>query len=272
LIEYVAQGGKLLVIDHPGNTHSTAQSLLEPFGLRIRHDRLTSAGALATAGRSSGISVESACTVSGGEGVVYVGQEPVAARVGYGQGSVLAIGFGQIWTDGQMHSEWRANWMPEPTRPMLARYGLFYSLFRALAEGGPIKPVELPTSAPGIPEAPKTPEAPLVPEAPGVPPTPSVPERPPVPERPSVPQTPSVPERSAVPEAPLLPDVPPRPKPTPTRKEMPKAEAGPAPEAPPVPEVPGSLEKREKPAGLKPSRAFRRIPSPNPQPGSVEQP
>ena len=272
LIEYVAQGGKLLVIDHPGNTHSTAQSLLEPFGLRIRHDRLTSAGALATAGRSSGISVESACTVSGGEGVVYVGQEPVAARVGYGQGSVLAIGFGQIWTDGQMHSEWRANWMPEPTRPMLARYGLFYSLFRALAEGGPIKPVELPTSAPGIPEAPKTPEAPLVPEAPGVPPTPSVPERPPVPERPSVPQTPSVPERSAVPEAPLLPDVPPRPKPTPTQKEMPKAEAGPAPEAPPVPEVPGSLEKREKPAGLKPSRAFRRIPSPNPQPGSVEQP
>ena len=39
LEQYVEQGGKLLVIDSPENTDSTANSLLWPFRLSIRHDR-----------------------------------------------------------------------------------------------------------------------------------------------------------------------------------------------------------------------------------------
>lgn len=219
LASYVFQGGKLLVIDHPGNRHSTAGSLLEPFGLQIQHDPLAPAGPLGVAGRSTGVSVESACVVSGGEGLVFVGQQPVAARIQYGQGWIVAIGFGQIWTDRQMHpDEWRANWMPEPTREMLARYELFYSLFRALAEGGPIQPPKAAPQALPTPEAPEVPEPPPIPKVPQTPKTPPGPEAPLVPEKiekETVPPTPIPPKRLTPPRhrrsgvaAPVGPDTP----------------------------------------------------------------
>jgi len=266
LIDYVAQGGKLLVIDHPGNGGSTAGSLLEPFGLQIRHDQPTSAGVLVAAGRSTGISVDSACPVSGGEGLVYVGQEPVAARIQYGQGWVLAIGFGQIWTDRQMHSEeWRANWMPEPTRGMLARYGFFYSLFRALAEGGPMKPPELPTAAPGGPEAPQAPEAPLVPESPPVPEVPGISEKG---EKPTGQKTPRAPKRFQPPKAPPGGKGQPQGPDTP---EAPLEPPNPSPAAPPSeklgPKPPSLPEPPEKPAGGLPKAAGRlRLPENRPTP------
>lgn len=227
LADYVAQGGHLLVIEHPANTASTANSLLEPFGLQIRHDSVVPAGPLRIGGRSTGVWVDSAWEVSGGEGLVDVAQQPVAARIQYGQGRVLAIGFGQIWSDRQMcPDEWRANWMPEPTPQMLARYGIFYSLFRALTEGGAIKPPELPGAAAGTPEAPNVPEAPPAPEASKVPEVPNVSETPPLPQVPKGPKGPGGPKPAGAGKA------------LPRQKGSVVPEASPPPEAPPVPEAP----------------------------------
>lgn len=167
LIRYVAAGGGLLVLDSPDNRQSTANSLLEPFGIQIQPGKSAPGGTLTVAGRSTGVSVEAAAVVAGGEPLVSMGQNVVAARTPYGEGTVLAIGFGQVFTDGQMHpDEWQANWMPDPPAQMLARYELFYALFRALVEPGPMKVPEKPGLGLPPPEAPVVPEAPLVPEHP----------------------------------------------------------------------------------------------------------
>jgi hypothetical protein len=101
LADYVQGGGKVLVVDSPENANSTANKLLEPFGLAV--DPATKEGGkLKSRDRWPSIPVASAATVSGGEPLAWLGDRPVAATAAVGEGSVTVVGFGSRFSDANM--------------------------------------------------------------------------------------------------------------------------------------------------------------------------
>jgi hypothetical protein len=137
LERYVDEGGKLLVIDSPENAGSTANSLLWPFGLSIRHDRL-SKGTLTTAVKLPTVEVTGACEVAGGQPIVRIDQRPVAAFVRHGKGSVMAIGFGSVWNDIRMGTTNSPSaWMFEPDATVKGRFDLLFGLAGPFFDGKP---------------------------------------------------------------------------------------------------------------------------------------
>jgi hypothetical protein len=132
LVRYVDGGGKLLVIDSPENTDSTADKLLSPFGLSINHDRPWK-GSLTTAIKVPEVEVANACTVVGGKPVARIGEYPVAATVRHGKGSVMAVGFGSLWNDTRMGE----TWMLEPDPAVKARYNILFGLLRPFFDDKP---------------------------------------------------------------------------------------------------------------------------------------
>ncbi len=145
LLQYVAGGGKLVVIDAPENAGSTANSLLWPFGLSIHHDQAWK-GKLTTSSRLPVVDITSANQVSGGQPVGKLDKLPVIATIKYGKGSVLAIGCGSLWNDKQMgerESEPGSGWMLDPDAAVKARYEVLFALLRSFLDDKP-----LPTSPP----------------------------------------------------------------------------------------------------------------------------
>ena len=102
LVRYVESGGKVLVLDSALNTDSTANALLQPFGITM-----TSApdlqGALAVPeGWPEGVPAGSVRSVAGGHPFAELGGRPVATRVRSGKGAVVAVGFGARFNDENM--------------------------------------------------------------------------------------------------------------------------------------------------------------------------
>ena len=129
--QYVDGGGKLLVIDSPENADSTANRLLEPFGLSVGREKDWQ-GELALDQRT--VPVERSCDVRGGEAIARLDDRPVAAMVRRGKGSVMVVGFGSLFNDRNMGGIWTI----EPDSPTRARYDLLFALLRHLAEGKPL--------------------------------------------------------------------------------------------------------------------------------------
>jgi hypothetical protein len=146
LVEYVAGGGKLLVIDSPEVPNSTANGLLWPFGMSVRRG-VDAKGKIGLDGGWPEIAVESVCEVLGGEPLLWVGKTPVAARTSFGQGHVLAIGFGAAFNDTAMGG----SWMADPDDALLARFDLWFSILRAAATGQAV--VQPPARPPRPPQA-----------------------------------------------------------------------------------------------------------------------
>ena len=136
LVQYVDQGGKLLVIDSPENNNSTANELLKPFGLSIDHNA-PRAGTLGIDREEGGpwpnIPVEASCPVEGGEPFAVVGEIPVGATARHGKGTVMAVGFGPLLTTASM----RASWSPPEGSKELVPYNLATTLLRALLTDQP---------------------------------------------------------------------------------------------------------------------------------------
>ncbi len=94
--------------------------------------------------------VEMAYEVAGGQPVGRLGQRPVAAKIRYEKGSVMAVGFGEFFNDANMGYSWTAD--PEPET--LRRYDTLFALLRSLmddeAVGAPRvrEPVEEPSGGP----------------------------------------------------------------------------------------------------------------------------
>ncbi len=138
LTQYVAGGGKLLVIDSPENTDSRANSLLWPFGLSIHRDH-TLQGKLSTTAALPQVDIAGAYQIAGGQAVAKVDQLPVIATAKYGKGLVMGIGCGSLWNDNRMGE----HWMMEPNATVKARYDVLFALLRSLLDNKP-----LPTSPP----------------------------------------------------------------------------------------------------------------------------
>lgn len=129
LIEYVSQGGKLLVLDSPENVSSTANSLLWPFGLSIYHER-PGRGELMIGDGMPALSVPQACGLWGGTPLARIGDRPVAVTVAHGKGTVTAVGFGSLFNDRNMGMAWTV----EPDINQRQRYELLFALLRGAVE------------------------------------------------------------------------------------------------------------------------------------------
>jgi hypothetical protein len=101
LVDYVVSGGKVLILDSPENTQSTANSLLYPFGLTVNHNSRPN-GQLRVLENWPVIRIDSACGIEGGQPLLWVANTPVAARVRHGKGTVTVIGFGSRFADAFM--------------------------------------------------------------------------------------------------------------------------------------------------------------------------
>ncbi len=134
LIDYVAAGGRLLVLDAPDNAGSTASSILEPFGLSFGKVSASS-GLLHGEDSWPGIAVEGAWPVGGGQPLLWVGQTPVAARAKYGKGTVIAVGCASLLNDANMGG----HWMAQPDESTQKHFALWYGLLRNLVEDRPIR-------------------------------------------------------------------------------------------------------------------------------------
>jgi len=166
LVHYVAQGGRLLVIDSPENEASTANSLLWPFGLSLDRDRPASgalrvvagpqAGRASPAGLWPGLQVQRAWSVRGGRPLAEVGAEPVAAVQRHGKGLVVAVGFGSVFNDTNMGE----SWMTEPDEKLRRRFDTLFAILRFVVEGKPITLPEQPSILPRPPSLPRLPRRP----------------------------------------------------------------------------------------------------------------
>ncbi len=101
LVNYVASGGKVLILDSPENTKSTANSLLYPFGMTVNHNRRLK-GQLKASEDWPVIKIDSACATEGGKPLLWVENTPIAASVRHGKGTVTVIGFGSRFADAYM--------------------------------------------------------------------------------------------------------------------------------------------------------------------------
>jgi hypothetical protein len=140
LTQYVADGGKLLVIDTPENGDSTANDLLSPFGLSIDHEKAWQ-GTLSSTALLPAVEIAGANEVTGAEPLASLGKRPVAAAMKYKKGSVMAVGFGSLWNDKRMGE----HWMMEPDAAAKARYDVLFALLRSLLDD---KPLPTPPSQP----------------------------------------------------------------------------------------------------------------------------
>lgn len=150
LVEYVADGGKLLVIDSGDkDPPSTANSLLRPFGLAIQYDQNWQ-GEITIVGRWPWAHVDHAWNILGGQCVASLGNErSFCATARYGKGLVMAITFGMLFNDASMGNDWSHY----PNETELVRYQTFFALTRLLVEGKTIVPPTAPPKATG-PKAP----------------------------------------------------------------------------------------------------------------------
>jgi hypothetical protein len=165
LVEYVAGGGRLLVIDAGlSDVPSTSNQILRPFGLSLDYgqawngdlvkparkaDGGNSAQRLEEARFPAGIFVESCWQVSGGTSLVAVhgrlqkldgkdadafAAQPICAVAEFGKGLVMVASFGNMFNDKNLGSDWAHN----PDRAERARFDLFFALMRRLVEDEPV--------------------------------------------------------------------------------------------------------------------------------------
>jgi hypothetical protein len=149
LAGYVAAGGRLLLIDSPETSGTTANSLLFRFGLVVKAAPGVQ-GELKASDGWPGIPVERTFEIEGGKPMLWVGKTPVAATVSFGKGSVLVLGCGSLLNDTGMGL--RYNITPDPK--LLTRFDLLYALLRAGVTGRPL--VSAPARPSPKPQGPDT--------------------------------------------------------------------------------------------------------------------
>ena len=136
LEQYVHDGGKLLVIDSAENgsdadsSRSTANALLEPFGISLDEESSVSGG-LTSDFLPGGAPVEKAITVSGGDPFADIAGKTVGAWTRHGDGAVYVVGFGTRFSDLNMGVT--GDTMPDDE--MRKVYDLEYALLRWIVEG-----------------------------------------------------------------------------------------------------------------------------------------
>jgi hypothetical protein len=132
LVRYVEGGGKVLVLDSAENSKSTANALLEPFGLAVNMASAERGPLVVPAGWPS-TTVEGAREVTGGTALVLLGAKSVAAVARRGKGTVTLVGFASRFNDLNMGVVTDLV----PNEAMRQVYELEYALLRGIIEDRP---------------------------------------------------------------------------------------------------------------------------------------
>ena len=101
LVDYVTNGGKILILDSPENTGSTANSLLYPFGINIMQT-ISQSGQLKTPVNWPTTSITSAYQIEGAEPFLRINNIPIGVSMNFGNGTVTVISFGSKFSDASM--------------------------------------------------------------------------------------------------------------------------------------------------------------------------
>jgi hypothetical protein len=132
VVDYVAGGGSILVVDSPTNGESTSNDLLRPFGIQIDASEPVN-GTLESTFEAMPVPVREAALVQGGTALARVAGRVVGATTQYKQGQVAVIGFGSRFTDAEMGF----NGDVIPDEHLRHVFDLQFSLLRALIQRGP---------------------------------------------------------------------------------------------------------------------------------------
>ncbi|MFW6169888.1 MAG: DUF4350 domain-containing protein, partial [Planctomycetota bacterium] len=130
LVEWVRNGGRLIVFDTPDVENSTANSILMLFGMRSlpgAPEPEQENAPVRMTDDSAQTPLAMSCAVSGASPIAVWGNSTVAARKDVGQGSVTAVGFGSLFNDAAMGH----HWLAEPDEELIGRYEVLYALLRA---------------------------------------------------------------------------------------------------------------------------------------------
>ena len=149
LIQWVEDGGKLIVIDTPDPFGTTANSLLWSFGISMYYASPPQGELHLGSSEWPGISLDTACQIDGGEPFMWVGETPVAAKARYGRGTVTAIGFGSLFNNQNMGT----TWLMEPGPKELQIYSLLFELVDAVIEDRLLRPRPADASQTSVAEA-----------------------------------------------------------------------------------------------------------------------
>lgn len=133
LVDYVNEGGRVLVIDAPANARSTANVLLHPFGMQIVAPPLPAGPLQTPAGWPAGVPAQNAGQVEGGTPLIRIAGRPVAATAEFGAGTVTAIGFGAQFADPGMGVTGETI----PDAAMRNLYELQFQLLRSILSDAP---------------------------------------------------------------------------------------------------------------------------------------
>jgi len=148
LVEYVREGGKLLVLDSPENAKSTANRLLYPFGeseaMEFNPPYRPIQGRLSVPADWPAPTVKAALAVKGGTPFAEAAGRVVGAWKKFGKGKVWAVGFGSRFTDNQMGYIGDVT----PKGDLVPVFDLVFRLIRAVAEDSPTTPPVPPAAAP----------------------------------------------------------------------------------------------------------------------------
>ena len=153
LTRYVADGGRLLVLDSPESFGTTANGILWPFGLEVLH-ATARGGKIRFEDGGPELEVEAACEVKGGTPFAWIEDLPVASVAQFGKGKVMAIGFATLWNDRHLGEHWMIAEEPKVFRRedldpgVRDRYDLLFAVLRMWLEDKPFSrpPVPQPSA------------------------------------------------------------------------------------------------------------------------------
>jgi len=146
LVDYVNCGGRLLVIDAGMNdVASTSNQILRPFGLSLDYSQPWG-GELVLKEPWPRNHVDHAWEVLGGKSFATLnGERTVCATVEYGQGLVMVVSFGNMFTDRNMGM----LWSHDPTAAERTRYDVLFAILRRLVKDEPLVVPPIRTDSPG---------------------------------------------------------------------------------------------------------------------------
>jgi len=102
LTKYVAKGGTLLLFDSAINSNSTANSILQPFGLSVDHTQKAEGVLQTPADWPKSTETADSRFVSGGTPFMAINGQSVAAYTEHGKGAVYVLGCGDRFNDDNM--------------------------------------------------------------------------------------------------------------------------------------------------------------------------
>jgi hypothetical protein len=129
--EYISRGGKVLLMDSPLNTGSSANSLVRAFGISIKPAEQTSYTSISgESGKSSWpIGGTSVNVIQGGKGLLFAGAgKPVLSVAKEGKGTLAVMTFSNGFVDSAMGGAESVV----PNEQLLRRFGLEFAILRGL--------------------------------------------------------------------------------------------------------------------------------------------